>query len=276
MGNAFVWLFLITKTMKKKKITISDEINKLRATLKILREPGGCPWDIEQSIDDLASYLIEESYELQSAVKGKNASKIEEELGDVFYMLIFVHELHRQTHETPLEEIISRVHNKLINRHPHVFGSSSANNIKESLAQWEREKGKEKGRTSVMQSLPTQLPPLRRAIAVQRKAANIGLDWPSWEGVINKLYEEIDELKTAIASDNPQEITEEIGDVFFTVVNLSRQLRVDPEISIKEATEKFLKRFKKMELSAKDKGIDLVDLDINELEKLWQNSKRSV
>jgi MazG family protein len=262
--------------MKKKKRTISDEINNLRATLKILREPGGCPWDKEQSIDDLASYLIEETYELQSAVRGKNPDEIEEELGDTFYMLIFIHELHKQTRETPLAEIIARVNKKIIDRHPHVFGSSEATNMKESLAHWERAKEKEKDRVSLMQSIPTQLPPLRRAIAIQRKAANIGFDWPNCEGVIGKLHEEIGELETAIASGNRQDITEEIGDIFFTVANLSRRLSVDPEIAVTEAAEKFLKRFRKMESLAKDKGVILLDLDINKLEELWRESKNSV
>ncbi len=262
--------------MKKKKRTISEEINNLRATLKTLREPDGCPWDKEQSIDDLASYLIEETYELQSAVRGKIPDEIEEELGDVFYMLIFIHELYKQTRETPFAEIISRVNNKIIDRHPHVFSSSVATNTKESLAHWERAKGKEKNRVSLMQSIPTQLPPLRRAIAIQRKAANIGFDWPNCEGVIGKLQEEIGELETAIAGGNHQEIIEEIGDIFFTVANLSRRLSVDPEIAVTEAAEKFLNRFKIMESLAKDKEIKLLDLDINKLEELWQESKRSV
>ncbi|MDZ7860182.1 MAG: nucleoside triphosphate pyrophosphohydrolase [Candidatus Krumholzibacteriota bacterium] len=260
--------------MKKKKNTISDEINKLRATLNALREPGGCPWDREQSIDDLTSYLIDEAYELQSAVKSKIASKIEEELGDTLYILIFIHLLHNQNREVSLSEIIRRVHKKIIDRHPHVFGSSSANNTRESLAHWERAKRKERKGKSQMDSLPEQLPPLRRAAAIQRKAANIGFDWVNYEGVINKLYEEIEELKTAIESGEQEKITEELGDIFFTVTNLSGRLNVDPEISIREAADKFTARFKIMESLSMDMGIELSDLDIDQLEHLWQKSKK--
>ncbi|HMA76219.1 MAG TPA: nucleoside triphosphate pyrophosphohydrolase [Candidatus Krumholzibacteriaceae bacterium] len=262
--------------MKKKKTTISDEINKLRVTLNTLREPGGCPWDREQSIDDLASYLIDEAYELQSAVKSKIASKIEEELGDTLYILIFIHLLHNRNRKVTLREIIHRVHRKIIDRHPHVFGSSSANSTRESLAHWERVKRKERKGRSQMDSLPEKLPPLRKAAAIQRKAANIGFDWENYEGVINKLYEEIEELKTAIESGKKKKITEELGDIFFTVTNLSGRLNIDPELSITEAADKFTERFKIMELLSEDKGIELSNLDIDQLEDLWRKSKKLI
>ncbi|MDD4857884.1 MAG: nucleoside triphosphate pyrophosphohydrolase [Candidatus Krumholzibacteria bacterium] len=263
--------------MAPRNSATAREIAALRKTLRTLRKPGGCPWDREQDLDDMISYLIEESYELLQAEKAKDSSAIEEELGDVFFILIFIHELMLERRSTPLSKIVSRVHRKIINRHPHVFGSTKAANSGESLAEWERIKRSEKRKRAtsrVLEGVPDKLPPLRRAMAVQRKAAGVGFDWPDHGGILDKLQEEIGELKREIRRGKRARIKDEIGDILFTVVNLARRLKVDPESVLEGTTAKFITRFGEVERQAKHNGRDLSSMSLEEMEKLWQESKR--
>jgi tetrapyrrole methylase family protein/MazG family protein len=255
---------------------IGREIAALRKTLRTLRGPGGCPWDRERDIDDMIAYLIEESYELLQAEKGKNWRHVEEELGDVFFILIFIHELLLEKRETTLAAIVARVHEKIVSRHPHVFGTTRAANSSESLAEWERIKRSERRRRpapSVLSNIPAKLPPLRRAAAVQRRAAGVGFDWPDCGGVLDKLREEIDELTAEMRLGSRARIKDEIGDILFTVVNLARYLKVDPESVLEGATEKFVGRFDEVERRAKRGGKKLSSLSLDEMEDLWQKTK---
>ncbi|MCK4237409.1 MAG: MazG family protein, partial [Candidatus Krumholzibacteria bacterium] len=188
-------------------------------------------------------------------------------------------ELLLEKRKTSLPEIIARVHEKIVSRHPHVFGSTTARNQKESIAEWERiKKGEKKNlkEYGILQSIPPELPPLRRAAAIQKKAAGVGFDWPDHGGILDKLREETDELEKELETGNRKRVKEEIGDLFFTVVNLARWLNIDSENALEITSTKFAKRFSSMEemLNAEGKTIDSLTLD--EMEKLWQISKDSV
>ena len=256
---------------------IGREIAALRKTLRTLRGPGGCPWDRERDIDDMISYLIEESYELLQAEKGKNWRHVEEELGDVFFILIFIHELLLEKGKTPLEAIVAQAHEKIVNRHPHVFGNTRAANSSESTAEWERMKRAERRKrpaSGVLSGIPAKLPPLRRAAAVQRRAAGVGFDWPDRAGILDKLREEIGELTTELRRGSRARIKDEVGDILFTAVNLARYLEVDPESVLEGATEKFIGRFGEVERRAKRSGKKLSSMSLDEMERLWQKSKK--
>jgi MazG family protein len=253
------------------------EVAALRRTLRTLRAPGGCPWDREQTIDDMISYLIEESYELLQADKTRNARAVEEELGDVFFILVFIHELLLEKRRTSMAAIVARVHRKIINRHPHVFGTAQATNSTESLAEWERIKRSEKGRrpsSGILANVPRKLPPLRRAAAVQKRAAGVGFDWPDHGGILDKLREETGELAIELARGSRARIKDEIGDLLFTVVNLARYLGVDPESVLESTTTKFVTRFNEIEKAAKRRGRRLSAMSLDEMELLWQRAKR--
>lgn len=227
-------------------------------------------------MDDIISYLIDESYELLRAEKSEKWTDVEEELGDVLFLVIFVHELLLEKRKTTLSDIVSRVHEKIVNRHPHVFGSSEAKNSTESLAEWERIKEKEKERdqqTGILETISLELPPLRKALAIQKKAAAVGFDWPDHAGVVEKFREELGELEKALEKGERRRIKEEIGDLFFTAVNLARQLGVNPEIALEITSRKFMTRFSEMESKARAAGKTLTGLTLEEMEELWQQSK---
>ncbi len=262
--------------MERSDRAIGKEIAALRKTLRTLRGPGGCPWDRERDIDDMISHLIEESYELLQAEKGKNWRHVEEELGDVFFILVFIHELLLEKRAAPLAAIVARVHEKIVKRHPHVFGNTEAANSSESLAEWERMKRSERRKrhaSGVLSDIPAKLPPLRRAAAVQRRAAGVGFDWPDSAGILDKLREEIGELSVELRRGSRARIKDEVGDILFTVVNLARFLEVDPESVLEGATEKFVGRFGGVERRAKRSGKKLSSMSLDEMERLWQKSK---
>ena len=263
--------------MNQSDRTIEQEIAALRQTLRMLRGPNGCPWDREQDLDDLISYLIEEAYELLQAEKTKDWREVEEELGDVFFILIFIHELLLEKRKTSLSQIVAKVHKKIVSRHPHVFGPAKARTSTESLASWNRIKNAETGRrtaTGILEGVSQKLPPFRRAAAVQRKAAEIGFDWPDHTGILDKLHEEIDELTGEIDGGSRDRVKDEIGDIFFTVVNLARHLKVDPESVLESTTAKFMRRFAEVEKEAKRAGKDLHSMSLDDMQHLWEKSKR--
>jgi MazG family protein len=272
---------MIVHVMNDKKIEdkdLSAEIASLRKTLRTLRGPGGCPWDRERTLDEMISFLIDEAYELLHAERSGDSDHLEEELGDVLFLIVFIHELMLERGDTLLSSIAARAHEKIVRRHPHVFGDTSAASETESLAEWERIKKAEKnvgGGASLLSSVPSDLPPLRRAFALQKKAAGAGFDWPGYEGVLDKMDEEIGELRRAVESGDRKHVREEVGDILFTVVNLARALNVDCESSLERTSDKFRSRFGRMESMAASRGTDLSSMDLVGMEALWQESKGS-
>ena len=256
---------------------LTDEINNLLQTFKKLRDPSqGCPWDKEQDFKSIASCSIEEAYEVADAIEREDFNDLKEELGDLFFQIIFHSGMAEEMKLFNFEEVVKELNDKLIRRHPHVFDKKQEMSASESLEIWEKEKKKErekKNLISLMDDIPKNLPSLTRAKKIQKRAKSIGFDWQNENDVIRKIDEEIDELKRAKVSQKKEDISEEIGDLFFTLVNLSRHYNLEPEDIIRKANLKFETRFRKMEDEANKTKVSLKDLGINELETLWQKIK---
>ncbi|MEI7885565.1 MAG: nucleoside triphosphate pyrophosphohydrolase [Clostridia bacterium] len=238
---------------------------------------NGCPWDKEQTHKSMRRYLIEEAYEVLEAIDEEDSDKLQEELGDVLLQVVFHSKLAEQQGEFTIKDIIRTVANKMIYRHPHVFGKTTVANASEVLSNWEKLKmveKKNKGNLSVM-DIPIQLPALMRAEKVQKKAAKHNFDWENIEGPKAKLQEEITELLEAIAEDKPEHIFEELGDVLFSLVNMARFLSVDPEDALQKANDKFIKRFKAVEEIARENGTILQDYSLEELDIFWDRVKKN-
>ena len=256
---------------------LTEEINNLLQTFKKLRDPlQGCPWDKEQDFKSIASCSIEEAYEVADAIEREDFNDLKEELGDLFFQIIFHSGMAEERKLFNFEEVVKELNDKLIRRHPHVFDKKQEMSASESLEIWEKEKKKErekKNLISLMDDIPKNLPSLTRAKKIQKRAKSVGFDWQNENDVIKKIDEEIDELKRAKVSQKKEDISEEIGDLFFTLVNLSRHYNLEPEDIIRKANLKFEKRFRKMEDEANKTKVNLEDLEINELETLWQKIK---
>tara|TARA_B000000565_G_scaffold74436_1_gene52720 strand:- start:791 stop:1570 length:780 start_codon:yes stop_codon:yes gene_type:complete len=256
---------------------LTEEINNLLQTFKKLRDPSqGCPWDKEQDFKSIASCSIEEAYEVADAIEREDFNDLKEELGDLFFQIIFHSGMAEEKKLFNFEEVVKELNDKLIRRHPHVFDKKQEMSASESLEIWEKEKKKErekKNLISLMDDIPKNLPSLTRAKKIQKRAKSVGFDWQNENDVIKKIDEEIDELKRAKVSQKKEDISEEIGDLFFTLVNLSRHYNLEPEDIIRKANLKFEKRFRKMEDEANKTKVNLEDLEINELETLWQKIK---
>ena len=256
---------------------LTEEINNLLQTFKKLRDPSqGCPWDKEQDFKSIASCSIEEAYEVADAIEREDFNDLKEELGDLFFQIIFHSGMAEEKKLFNFEEVVKELNDKLIRRHPHVFDKKQEMSASESLEIWEKEKKKErekKNLISLMDDIPKNLPSLTRAKKIQKRAKSVGFDWQNESDVIRKIDEEIDELKRAEVSQKKDDISEEIGDLFFTLVNLSRHYNLEPEDIIRKANLKFETRFRKMEDEASMANVDLKDLEINELETLWQRIK---
>ena len=256
---------------------LTEEINNLLQTFKKLRDPSqGCPWDKEQDFKSIASCSIEEAYEVADAIEREDFNDLKEELGDLFFQIIFHSGMAEEKKLFNFEEVVKELNDKLIRRHPHVFDNKQEMSASESLEIWEKEKKKErekKNLISLMDDIPKNLPSLTRAKKIQKRAKSVGFDWQNENDVIRKIDEEIDELKRAKVSQKKEDISEEIGDLFFTLVNLSRHYNLEPEDIIRKANLKFEKRFRKMEDEANKTKVNLEDLEINELETLWQKIK---
>lgn len=251
--------------MKKK----FDDLIKLS---RHLRGHGGCPWDREQSLETLTSFIIEEAYEVVEAIESRNTEEIVEELGDLFYQIIFACQISNEENKFDIDDVMDQLHNKLVRRHPHVFGDKKAKNAEEALKIWHSEKLKEKKRKTTLLDMPRTMPALLRAQRVGEKASNVGFDWNDAGEVLKKVEEEISELKTAIDNGNNDEIKEEWGDLVFTMVNLARHLKTDAEYSAHEAINKFVSRFSHIE-EAKEKNKRLDKLSLEEMDEIWEKVK---
>lgn len=251
-----------------------------------LRAPGGCPWDREQTHATLRTYLIEEAYEVLDAIESGNPSDLAEELGDLLLQVLFHADIAREAGAFDLADVIAGIHEKMVRRHPHVFGNVKAANSGEVLKNWAQLKAKEKqksraadgnsyatSKVSALDGVPKHLPALLEAYQLTRKAAHVGFDWDRVEGVLEKLEEEIAELRSAISRSERGAIEEEFGDLLFSAVNLARFLRLDPEVILKQSNRKFKVRFQEMERIASASGRELSKLAIKELEQLWTEAK---
>jgi tetrapyrrole methylase family protein / MazG family protein len=250
-----------------------------------LRAPGGCPWDREQTHQTLRTYLIEEAYEVLDAIEKGNAVELTEELGDLLLQVLFHADIAREAGAFDISNVIVGIHDKLVRRHPHVFGNVKAETASQVLKNWVRLKAKEKQKgqldraapkdspQSVLDSVPRSLPALLEAYQMTRRAGQIGFDWEHVEGIFEKLKEESHELQSALTTSNRRAVEEEVGDILFAAVNLARFLEIDPEVALKHSNQKFKERFQDMEREAARRGQDLSRLSKDELERLWEAAK---
>jgi MazG family protein len=256
-----------------------------------LRAPNGCPWDREQTHQSLRTYLIEEAYEVLEALDSGNDAKFSEEMGDLLLQIVFHSQIASEEGRFTVAEVIREIHDKMIRRHPHVFGETRAKDSAEVLRNWEQIKAEERrsnaGRgasktgaqhskeTSLLDGVSRALPATLEGFQLTRKAARIGFDWEDAGGVIEKMQEETEELKTALKTGDQRKIEEELGDLLFAAVNLARFLKTDPEIALKNANAKFSGRFRAMERMARTNGREFKDLPREEMEAFWNATKRS-
>ncbi len=255
---------------------MNSNFEDLVALMAKLRSPDGCPWDRKQTPESLKPFLIEECYEVIDALDEGSPGKVKEELGDLLFQIIFHARIAEEQGQFTIRDVIAYNVEKMIRRHPHVYGDASLSTDREVLANWEEIKKKEKGyedRKSVLEGVPKHLPSLLRAHSLQERAARVGFDWSRIEEALPKLDEEIDEFKESLDRKDPAGIEEELGDIFFMLVNISRFLGVNPEDALRKTISKFIQRFRYIEEHAADAGRSLNDMTLDEMEKLWQESK---
>jgi tetrapyrrole methylase family protein/MazG family protein len=238
-----------------------------------LRGPDGCPWDREQTHDSLKPYLLEEVYEVLDALDKNDDNALKEELGDLLLQIIFHAQIAKEESRFTISEVLETIVQKLIRRHPHVFGQMEIKTAEEQRVHWEKLKKKE-GKQSVLEGVPKTSPALLRAYRTQQKASTVGFDWEEIEPVWEKVHEEIEELKEVIGSKSKKKITEEFGDLLFALVNLSRFIKVNPEDALRQAVEKFMGRFRKVERILAAEGKDLLDASLEEMDAVWNRIKK--
>ncbi|MGI6467626.1 MAG: nucleoside triphosphate pyrophosphohydrolase [Syntrophomonadaceae bacterium] len=249
---------------------IGSKTEELAMIMNRLLGPDGCPWDKEQTHQSLARYLIEECYEVVEAIKSGEMSQLREELGDLLLQVVFHAALAERAGHFDLAQVADTVAQKMINRHPHVFSDLSLQTSSQVLEIWEGFK-KDEGKKTILEGIPAMLPALLRAFKIQEKAARVGFDWPDAQGAVEKLKEEIDELGQAQDADK---LAEEMGDVFFALVNVARLKGIEPEGALQATNDKFIRRFNYIEEKARAAGRDLQDMSLAEMDSLWDEAKK--
>lgn len=252
------------------------QMERLRAIMHRLRAPGGCPWDAEQTHTSLISNLIEEAYECVDAIQSGDLVHMQEELGDLLLQVVFHAELAAERGDFTFDDIARAISEKLVRRHPHVFGDSAVTGTEGVLAQWDAIKRSEKGdeQKPYLHGVGKGLPALLRAAKLQKKAAKVGFDWPDMKGVLDKVREEIDEFEQALESGNDAHAEEELGDLLFSLVNVIRYRKLDPEILMAQANQKFMNRFAAMERRLRESGHSLELATLEQMEQQWQLAKQ--
>ncbi len=242
-----------------------------------LRGEGGCPWDREQTRATLKPYLVEEAYEVVHAIDTGSPDDLVEELGDLLFQVVFHAQIASEQGEFTMQDVLERLTEKMTRRHPHVFGGPALTDASEALAQWERIKQDEadqEGRArSALDGVPDALPALLRARRLQVKAGRVGFDWADWQGACDKLHEELDELRDALAGEDAARIREEMGDVLFSLVNVARMRDIDAEDALRQAAGKFTRRFKEVEAEMKGGSRAVADASAEELDRAWERAK---
>ncbi|MDQ0209195.1 bifunctional methyltransferase/pyrophosphohydrolase YabN [Alkalicoccobacillus murimartini] len=256
---------------------LREEFSTLRQVIAQLRGPNGCPWDKKQTHETLKPYLIEEAYEVLDAIDHEDDENLVEELGDVLLQVMLHAQIGEDAGWFSIQDVLSSVTNKMIRRHPHVFGEAEANSAEEVVSNWDEIKKAEKGHdtSSHLSSIPKGLPGLMKAISLQKSAAKVGFDWTEVDSIWSKLDEELEECKDELKRGNPQKMEQELGDILFTLANIARFYKLDAEQAISATNHKFQRRFEFMEDQVRAKGKDMVACSIDELEAMWQESKKT-
>lgn len=249
-----------------------DELVRLMTRL---RGPDGCPWDRKQTLPDLKPYVIEEAYEVVDAIDGDDRRALLEEVGDLLLEAVFIAEITREEGSFDVYDSITAIHDKLVRRHPHVFGDVEASNAEQVLVNWEKLKNEERKaeNKSVLSGVPQALPALLKASRLTEKAGRVGFDWRKTDDVFDKLDEEIEELRAEVSAGDAAAIEGEIGDLLFTIANIARKVNVNPEEALQAANRKFMSRFASMERAVRERGKNLDELTLEEMDRLWDAAK---
>lgn len=253
-----------------------ETMDRLIEIMDTLRSPEGCPWDREQTHKSLVKCLIEETHELVDAIEVDDPETLREELGDVLLQVVFHSAIAKDEGRFTLDDVIRTLSDKLIYRHPHVFGKTSVRNSEEVIRNWENLKRREEGkkeRESILSGIPATLPALLTALKIQSVASRAGFDWERPDGVFDKITEEMDEVRNAMETGDRKRIEEEIGDLIFSTVNLARMLKIDPEAALRQTNRKFTRRFHEIEKAARAQNIPLADMPMADKEHHWQAAK---
>ena len=272
------------KKISKKK---SDELNKLvsidkiRRVIEILRDPdGGCPWDLKQDYNSIAPYSIEEAYELVNAIEKNDINEIKSELGDLLLQVVLISQIASDQGDFNFDDVADEISQKIIRRHPQIFDENyKINDLPQES--WERiknleKKNKNNSNKSTLDQIENNMPTILKSLKIQKKAASLNFDWISKDQVLGKIDEELNELKEALKEKNNKNIEDELGDLFFTLISLSRHLNLDPDQTLKKANQKFIKRFNKMENIIEDKKLKWHNLKAVNFKNLWNNAKKLI
>jgi tetrapyrrole methylase family protein/MazG family protein len=256
---------------------LPEDLRNFKTLVEIiarLRAPDGCPWDRQQTHQTLRANLLSECYEVLEAIEKDDSAELCEELGDLLLQIVLHAQIARDNEEFEVADVIESIATKIIHRHPHVFGSGQAATAEEVMHNWEALKREERPEgTSVLEGVPKDMPALAYAYEISRRAVRVGFEWENIEGVIDKLIEEVKEVK---AAGSQEEKARELGDLLFTMVNYARWLGIDAESALREANRKFYKRFTYMEKLCRERGLSLDKLSFTELDNLWEEAKRGV
>lgn len=253
---------------------LMTNLEKLIEIMEKLR--AKCPWDREQTRESIKPFLIEETYEVIEAIDEGDPQKIKEELGDLLFQIIFQCQIAKERGEFTIDDVMEQIANKMVSRHPHVFGNAEYKTAEEVLEQWEERKKEEgKQRESILEGIPRALPALIKAQRVQSRAAKVGFDWKDINDVLEKLNEELREFREALDKKSQEDIEDELGDIFFSLVNISRFVGVNPEDALRKTISKFISRFRYIEIKAKEMGKNLSEMTLEEMDKLWEEAKSS-
>jgi len=257
----------------EEKYSYQDLLN----IMERLRGKDGCTWDREQTYESLIPNFLEETYEVIDAIEKKDINGIQEELGDVLLQVIFHSQIAKETGHFTIDDVINGIATKLVYRHPHIFSKEKADTSEEVMHNWEQLKKKEKNittQTEVLERVPVVLPALIRAYKVQKKAADVGFDWDEYQPIKDKIYEELEEFEQEINGNNKEKLEEELGDILFSVVNLGRFFKTNPEFALTKSVKKFINRFRYVEETALKQGFKLENMTLEEMDKLWEGAKQ--
>ena len=261
---------------------MSDTVEQLQKIISImakLRDPdNGCPWDVQQDFASIAPYTIEEAYEVADAIESGDRAALCDELGDLLLQVVFHAQIAEEEGCFTLADVARSISDKMINRHPHVFGDKKTPDFKQQRQLWENIKKAEratKGQNNVLANIPIGMPPMQRAVKLQKRAASVGFDWPEIEQIIDKMHEEAAELTAELETtpQNKKRLTDEVGDLLFVAVNLARKAGVDPETALIGCNKKFEERFNYIEQNINLNNKSFAETTLDEMEKLWQEAK---
>ncbi len=251
-------------------------LEKLKKISEILRSENGCPWDKEQTFSSMKPYLIEEAYEVYDAIDSGSMDDLREELGDVLYQIYAHSQIASETGEFTIDDVAEGISEKLIRRHPHVFADENAEDSQAVLNRWEQIKKEEKSsRKSVLEGVPAHLPALLMAYRMQEKVSHIGFDWESVDDAVMKIDEELEEFKEVVKQQDREKMIDEAGDILFSIVNVLRHQKIDPEEALRKSSAKFKKRFMCLESEAEKAEKDIHQMSLQELDELWEKCKKA-